>query len=195
MCPFYTFLPTRPSKEAVREYMGRRPIFKRWDSRALDAYLEGGMEERALTDASHDEDLTDCPSAREPSSDRDSVEIVLKCKPKTEAGYYTGSGASVWPQLHQLGQARPVTFIAGEKSEHMPAVLSATQAVISGADAAKTLVGMMGARAKVFVVPNASHFVLMEDVDRVAELVWGHVLQTVGREASNEVCGNKRSSL
>ncbi len=163
-------------------------MFKRWDPRAFDAYIDGGLEE---TDQQGDR--------YQPPTMTTQRMVRLKCKPESEAGYYRGAGASLWPELPKLGVYRPVTFIAGEHSEHMSAML-VNEKNATGADAARVLVGLMGPQARLMLVPKGSHFVVMEDVAVVAGLVWERVLETMGmKDSSSSTAGEEdacaRSSL
>jgi len=190
----YSYAPTplsflkRPYKTAAREYLASRQMFKRWDPRAFNAYIDGGLEE-----IDHKDDPHQLPTGTIQRM------VRLKCKPESEAGYYRGAGASVWPELPKLGVSRPVTFIAGEHSEHMSAILI-TEKHSTGADAARMLVGLMGPQTRLVLVPKGSHFVVMEDVALVAGMVWERVLETMreknssGRTAGEEGAG-ARSSL
>lgn len=163
-------------------------MFKRWDPRAFNAYIDGGLEE-----IDHKGDPHQLPTGTIQRM------VRLKCKPESEAGYYRGAGASVWPELPKLGVSRPVTFIAGEHSEHMSAILI-TEKHSTGADAARMLVGLMGPQTRLVLVPKGSHFVVMEDVALVAGMVWERVLETMreknssGSTAGEEGAG-ARSSL
>ncbi|GAB5032544.1 alpha beta hydrolase [Nannochloropsis oceanica] len=177
-----------PYKTAAREYLASRQMFKRWDPRAFNAYIDGGLEE-----IDHKGDPHQLPTGTIQRM------VRLKCKPESEAGYYRGAGASVWPELPKLGVSRPVTFIAGEHSEHMSAILI-TEKHSTGADAARMLVGLMGPQTRLVLVPKGSHFVVMEDVALVAGMVWERVLETMreknssGSTAGEEGAG-ARSSL
>jgi pimeloyl-ACP methyl ester carboxylesterase len=165
-------------------------MFKRWDPRAFNAYIDGGLEEIDQQEQQH----------QPPSTKTKQRMAQLKCKPESEAGYYRGAGASLWPQLSKLGASRPVTFIAGENSEHMSAML-VNEKHATGADAARMLVGLMGPQARLVLVPKGSHFVVMEDVALVAGLVWQRVLEVMGEKdsSSSSVAGEEgtgvRSSL
>lgn len=150
-------------------------MFKRWDPRALHAYINGGLE--GVDKGQEQEQQVHHQQHQRPAR--------LKCKPESEAGFYRGAGASVWPKLFKLGATRPVTFVAGEHSEHMSAMLLNDQKGGSGADAARMLVGMMGTHARLVVVPKGSHFVVMEDVALVAGLVWERVLEAIGGKDSS----------
>lgn len=159
----------RSSKAAAREYLASRQMFKRWDPRSFNAYIDGGLEE-----IDH----------QPPSSTTKQRMAQLKCKPESEAGYYRGAGPSLWPELSKLGASRPVTFIAGENSDHMSAML-VNEKNSTGADAARMLVGLMGPQARLVLVPKGSHFVVMEDVALVAGLVWERVLEAMGEKNSS----------
>ena len=148
-------------------------MFERWDPRAFNAYIDGGLEE---TDQQEQEQQQPPPT---------NLRVArLKCKPESEAGYYRGAGASVWPELSKLGTSRPVTFIAGEHSEHMSAML-VNEKDATGANAARMLVGKMGPQARLVIVPKGSHFVVMEDVALVAGVVWECVLEAMGEKDSS----------
>lgn len=148
-------------------------MFKRWDRRAFNAYIDGGLEE-----------IDQQEQHQQPPPPPKQRVARLKCKPESEAGYYRGSGPSVWPELSKLGAARPVTFIAGEDSDHMSAML-VNEKNATGADAARMLFGMMGSHARLVLVPRGSHFVVMEDVAMVAGVVWEHVLGTMREKDSS----------
>jgi len=149
-------------------------MFDRWDLRAFNAYIDGGLEE---TDQQEQEQQQPLPPTN--------LRVArLKCKPESEAGYYRGAGASVWPELSKLGTSRPVTFIAGEHSEHMSAML-VNEKNATGANAARMLVGKMGPQARLVIVPKGSHFVVMEDVALVAGVVWERVLEAMGEKDSS----------
>ncbi len=109
--------------------------------------------------------------------------VTLKCKPEAEAGFYRGAGQSVWPQLPELGRTVPVTFVAGENSDHMAVILKEQG---SATAAAQALVGKMGPQAKLVVVAQGTHFVVMEEVERTAQLVWDMVLASAGSGDGDE---------
>ena len=155
MFPFLlTYNPSlprpRPSRQAAREYLGSRPVFKRWDPRAVDAYIDHALG---------------------PANDGDEEAVTLKCRPETEAGFYMGAGPSVWPQLHLLGRRphAPVVFMAGAESEHMGVIIREQGGSASGV--ARALVGMMGANTSLNLVPGGSHFLPMERPALVAAVV------------------------
>ena len=139
------------------EYLVERPAFSGWDKRALDAYVDCGM--RAVSQGDSD------------GSSRSASELTLKCRPATEAGYYGGApggrgGPTVWPQLGQIGAASPVELVAGELSLHMDHAGMGTTAEFYG-----HMAKVMGPRTRYRVVPEASHFVVMEKPGEIARVV------------------------
>lgn len=130
-------------------------MFAAWDPRALDAYVEHA--------------LVDAPDA---TAKAEGVAVTLKCRPETEAGFYRGAGPSVWADLHRLGHRPhhpPVAFVAGSDSDHMRVIIR-DQGSAEGV--ARELVGMMGAKTRLTVVPGASHFIPMERPQLVAGMIW-----------------------
>lgn len=121
----------------------------------------------------------------------------LKCKPEVESGYYKGGGTSVWPSLPKLGSRVPVVFVAGGKSEHMSIIIKEKG---SAAAVARELVGKMGPKARLEVVEQGSHFLCMEEVKLVADLVWEEILASIqdmeggGADGNSSVEGGKGMS-
>jgi pimeloyl-ACP methyl ester carboxylesterase len=100
---------TFPSREAAREaYRGRGP-FALWDDRVLDAYVEGGLRDRA------------------------DGGVELRCRPAFEAECYrSGTAHGAWARL---GEVRcPALVVAGSESDtHRPELLEGQAAALGGA--------------------------------------------------------------
>lgn len=103
-----------PSRDAAREsYRGRGP-FAHWDDRVLDAYVRGGLRERA------------------------DGGVELRCRPDFEAECYrSGTAHGAWDRL---GEVRcPAVVVAGSESDPHHLTLAERQADALG-DAAVVVV-------------------------------------------------------
>lgn len=91
-----------PSRAAALDNFANKPVFSRWDRRALDGYVRGG-----LLPAGH--------------------EWALACPPEYEAAFFIAAGHhGAWDRLGEI--ATPVHVVAGRESDSHPAEFAAEQA-------------------------------------------------------------------
>jgi pimeloyl-ACP methyl ester carboxylesterase len=95
--------PEFPTRADALDNFASKPVFARWDRRALEAYVECGL----VADG----------------DDR----VLLSCPPEYEAAFFAAAGVhGAWERLGEVGA--PVRVVAGRDSDSHPAEFAAEQA-------------------------------------------------------------------
>lgn len=84
-----------PDRDTARAHLSAKPVFDRWDAKAMDGYLRTGLV------------------------DADDGGVRLACRPRFEAAVYRESYShGVWERLGEVGC--PVLVLAGSESNTFP---------------------------------------------------------------------------